>query len=191
MIVDMMPYSNSVLSRFAKEEWGKALAFLRRSFPYLSYDDCEDIFQDSFITLYDNNRAGKLKDMASSLSTYFLAICKNKAFELLRKRGTQVTTDEDGKLDMLDSVKEEKADVLLTFDTDASLIEAKEAIARQIVHDLPHPCDKLLWGFFRDNYTIKALAEMLGKTEGYVKVTKHRCQEKFRVRWTELAKNLY
>ena len=75
---------------------------------------------------------------------------------------------------MLDEIKDDKLDSLIAMDPETSLIESKEAIARQIVRDLPQPCDDLLWGFFRDNYSLKTLADILGKTVGYVKVTKHR-----------------
>lgn len=70
---------------------------------------------------------------------------------------------------MLDEIKDDKLDSLIAMDPETSLIESKEAIARQIVRDLPQPCDDLLWGFFRDNYSLKTLADILGKTVGYVK----------------------
>ena len=69
---------------------------------------------------------------------------------------------------MLDEIKDDKLDSLIAMDPETSLIESKEAIARQIVRDLPQPCDDLLWGFFRDNYSLKTLADILGKTVGYV-----------------------
>lgn len=191
MNIEIPTYSEKVLNKFAGKQWQKVLAYLRKHFA-LSEADCEDVFQESFIVLFDNNKDGKLKDMTSSLSTYFIAICRNKAFELLRSKGHDVKIDDESSLTILDGIKEEKADaILLTFDTDKSLRENKEAIARQIVHDLPKPCNELLWGFFRDNYSLSTLADMLNKSVGYVKVTKHRCQEKFRKRWSDLAKNLF
>lgn len=183
-------YSERVLDDFARKEWDKAKAYLKKQIPALSEAECEDIFQDSFIILFQNNRDGKLKDVKSSLSTYFLSICRNKAFELCRSKNRGIYFDSDFGLETLDEVNEEKLDTLLALDTDVSLTESKKAIARQIVKDLPQPCDELLWGFYRDNLSLKTLADMLNKTVGYVKVTKHRCQEKFRKRWGELVKNL-
>lgn len=187
----MPTYSEQVLSEFAKREWNKAKAYLMKQFPSLSEMECEDIFQESFVILFQNNRNGKLKNMTCSLSTYFLSICRNKAFEVLRSQNRNTNVNEDRVFDVLDSVKDDKLESLITLDPDISLIESKEAIARQIVRDLPRPCNELLWGFFRDDYSLKTLAGMLDKTVGYVKVTKHRCQEKFRKRWSDLAKNLF
>lgn len=187
MTIQMPTYSEKVLNQFAQKEWGKVQAFLRKQYS-LPDDDCDDIFQESFIILMKNAKDGKLRDMTSSLSTYFLGICRNKARELLRSKKHGVNIDDDYTLDALSDVKDEKVNSLLTLDPAKSLIEQKEALARQIVHDLPKPCNELLWGFFRDNYSLQTLANMLSKTVGYVKVTKHRCQEKFRKRYSDLVK---
>ena len=189
MTIQMPTYSEKVLNQFAQKEWGKVQAFLKKQYS-LPDDDCNDIFQESFIILLKNAKEGKLKDMTSSLSTYFLGICRNKAREVLRSKKHSVNIDDDYTFDAMSDVKDEKINNLLTLDSAKSLIEQKEALARQIVHDLPKPCNELLWGFFRDNYSLQTLATMLSKTVGYVKVTKHRCQEKFRKRYGDLVKAL-
>lgn len=190
MTIQMPAYSEKVLNQFAQKEWGKVQAYLKKHFE-LSDEDCNDIFQESFIILMNNVKEGKLKDMTSSLSTYFLGICRNKAHEMLRSKKHGINIDDDYTLDVMNNVKDEKINDLLTLDPAKSLIEQKEALARQIVHDLPKPCNELLWGFFRDNYSLQTLADMLSKTVGYVKVTKHRCQEKFRKRYSVLVKALF
>lgn len=189
MTIQIPTYSEKVLNRFAREEWGKVLNLLKNSFS-LSEEDCEDVFQESFLILFDKNRNGELKDLTSSLSTFFIGICKNKAKELIRKKNHLIGVDDDSTLDALNDVRDDKLDNLLSFDPDKSLRETKEAIVRQIIRDLPEPCNKILWGFFRDNHKIKELAEMLNSTEDSIKVRKHRCQQKFRKRWKELVKNL-
>lgn len=190
MTVQIPTYSEKILNRFAEKEWGKVQAFLKKTYS-LSEVDCEDIFQESFIILMKNVKEGKLSNMSSSLSTYFMGICRNKAREVLRGKSHGVSVGDDSTLDALNDIRDEKLQDLLTLDPNMSLIEQKEAITRQIVHDLPKPCNELLWGFFRDNYSLQALADMLNKTVGYVKVTKHRCQEKFRKRYGDLVKHLF
>lgn len=190
MIIEMPAYSEKTLNQFAEKEWNKALAFLQKRFQ-LTEDDCADIFQDAFMVLLRNNREGKLKDMTATLSTYFLSICKNKAMEMLRSHGRLTVAGKESDVDYPDEVQDEKIEFLLTFDSDCSLIEQKEAIARQIVRDLPEPCDKILWGFFRDNLKLKTIADMLRSTEESIKVRKHRCQEKFRRRYSELVRHLF
>lgn len=190
MTIDMPPYSERVLTEFIKNERSKVFAFLQKNFS-LQEADCEDIFQDSILVLFYKIKNGELTKMTANISTYFFSICKNKAFEKLRERGHYVHKSQDNDIDYFDEVKEEKLNELLNLGPDKSLTEAKEAIARQIVRDLPKPCDDILWGYFRDGYKLKTLADMLNSTEDSMKVRKHRCQEKFRLRWKQLVNNLF
>lgn len=186
-------YDTSGLNRFASSQWDKALAFLKNRFG-IDEDDCKDIFQESFIVLYNNIQAGKLDNMTASLSTYFMSICRNKALEMLRGSAKSVNVDSEMSLTLMDGeVQSEKIEALLALDNGDEAIEAqKEELVRTIVKDLPSPCNELLWGFYRDNLSMKSLAEMFNySSEGVVKVTKHRCCEKFRARYNELCNKLF
>lgn len=186
-------YDINDLNRFASSQWSKALAFLKNRFG-IDEDDCKDIFQESFIVLYNNIQAGKLDNMTASLSTYFMSICRNKALEMLRGSAKSVNVDSEMSLSLMDGeVQSEKIEALLALDNGDEAIEAqKEELVRTIVKDLPSPCNELLWGFYRDNLSMKSLAEMLNySSEGVVKVTKHRCCEKFRARYNELCNKLF
>lgn len=186
-------YDINDLNRFAYSQWSKALAFLKNRFG-IDEDDCKDIFQESFIVLYNNIQAGKLDNMTASLSTYFMSICRNKALEMLRGSAKSVNVDSEMSLSLMDGeVQSEKIEALLALDNGDEAIEAqKEELVRTIVKDLPSPCNELLWGFYRDNLSMKSLAEMFNySSEGVVKVTKHRCCEKFRARYNELCNKLF
>ena len=193
MTVQLPSYSERELNKLAKEEWSKALAYLHKQFG-LSEDECKDIFQEAFVTLYTNNLSGKLENMKSSLSTYFFGICRNKAYEAMRKYGKSVHVEDEISLDVLNAeIQADKIDALIGLENESSsFVERKEALVRQIVRELPPPCDKLLWGFFRDGFSMKTLAQMFNYTsENSVKVTKHRCQNKFRDRFNELKDQLF
>lgn len=194
MIDDNTDISGKIdLNRFAADQWGKALAFLMKRFG-IGEDDCKDIFQESFITLYDNIRAGRLKDMTASLSTYFLAICRNKAMETLRGASKSVAVESETSLSLIDGeIQADKIDSLLALDDgDEDVVERKERLVRSIVSNLPSPCDELLCGFYRDNLSMRSLAEMFGySSESVAKVTKHRCCEKFRAKYNELCNKLF
>lgn len=192
MKIEIPIYSERVLSKFVADEWSKVLAFLQKQFG-MREEDCQDIFQESFITLYENIQAGKLQELTSSLSTYFIGICRNKAFEAMRRNGKMVTVETETGLTLLDDdIKDDKINAILeAYDDDADSQERVEAIVRQLVRELPHPCDKMLWGFYRDNLSIKQLAEIYGYSEGSAKVTKHRCMEKFSKRYAEFKRNLF
>ena len=191
---DIAPkYTERELNTFAAKEWPKVLNFLKNRFG-IHEDDCKDIFQESFIILYTNVLSGKLNDMTASLSTYFTSICKNKALEFLRRSARSVNVDSEMSLSLMDGeVKNEKIEALLALDEGDSALEAqKEELVQSIVKDLPSPCNELLWGFYRDNLSIRALADMFNySSESSAKVTKHRCCEKFRARYIELCNKLF
>lgn len=193
MTTIQVTYNESQLNRFAKEEWAKVLAFLQNRYD-IPEEDCKDIFQESFIILYNNIHIGKLMNMTSSLSTYFISICKNKAMEHLRKSSKVMSSDSEMTLSLMDGViNEEKIDAILALDDgDEAIQKQKEELVKRIVKDLPSPCNMLLWGFYRDNLSMRSLAEMFNySSESSVKVTKHRCCEKFRMRYQELCNQLF
>ena len=191
---DIAPkYTERELNTFAAKEWPKVLNFLKNRFG-IHEDDCKDIFQESFITLYTNVLSEKLNNMTASLSTYFISICKNKALEFLRGSARSVNVDSEMSLSLMDGeVKDEKIEALLALDDGDSALEAqKEELVQTIVKDLPSPCNELLWGFYRDNLSMRALADMFNySSESSAKVTKHRCCEKFRARYIELCNKLF
>lgn len=183
-----MEYSHETLNNFASKQWEKTLAFLQGHYS-LSHPDCEDVFQEAFITLHKNIIDGKLANMTASLSTYFNSICRNKAFELLRKSGKTINIIDEYPDATKDEFENERIDRLLALEDDDQQVERrKSAIVLQIVKDLPEPCENLLWGFYRDGFSMKTLASMLNySSESSVKVTKHRCCDKFKKRYKEIV----
>jgi len=186
-----IPQTQQKLNDFALEQWGKTLAYLQGTYS-LSRLDCEDIFQEAFIILYQKIIEGNL-ELTSTLSTYFIGICRNKAFERMRKIGKVLNIIDDYPSTSKDVFEDERIDRLLALEHNTEQIEArKEAIVNEIVSKLPEPCDKILWGFYRHGFSMKTLAAMYNyKSEGSVKVTKHRCGEKFRTRFLDISKQLF
>lgn len=182
-------YSNSALDIFIRSQRDKTMNYLQRNFS-VSREESEDIFQDSFIVLYHNAQDGKLDNLSSSVSTYFMAICRNKTMEMLRKKGKFVHLPLDDAGYTSEAFIESRISKVLSFDEDDNA-EQKEALVRDIVKDLPSPCNELLWGFYRDGLSMKELAERYGySSENTAKVTKHRCCDKFRNRFTEMLNKL-
>ncbi len=179
------------LNDFASSQWDKTLLFLKSHFS-LSQSDCEDVFQESFIIFYNYATEGKLNDITSSLSTYFNSICRNKAHELLRKYGKEINIVDEYPNAFKDEYEDDKIDSLLALEDNSEILEQrKAALVQEIVNDLPEPCDKILWGFYRDGFSMKTLATMLNyKSEGTMKVTKHRCCDKFKNRYSQLVNQL-
>ena len=170
------------LNDFAREYKTRTLAFLNQYF-CLCKEDCEDIFQEASITLYLKATEGELDNLTSSLYTYFIGICKNKAFEQVRKNGKNISlsfdeVDDDGKSN---DTLVAKADKILQIAEDNERCRiGREQMVQSIVKQLPSPCNELLWAYYRDALSMKAIASMFGyANENAAKVTKHRCMEKF------------
>ena len=181
---------SAALERFVSTEWDKTLRYLGKTFG-LSHDDCQDIFQDSFMILYQNISEGKLVELSCSLSTYFISICRNKALEMLRAQSKTPTVGDDTAISLLDGeFKEEKVNELIALDGN-ELAKEKQGLVSDIVENMPSPCNELLWGFYRDGLSLKSLAEIYNYSEGSVKVVKHRCTEKFKVHYREMVKKLF
>lgn len=191
MAIIEIPQTQQKLNQFAADQWDKTLAYLQGTFA-MSRSDCEDIFQESFIVLYKKIIDGELT-LTAKLSTYFIGICRNKAYEKMRGMGRELNIIDEYPNSTKDEYEDDRIDKLLALEDNNEQIEArKEAIVREIVSKLPAPCDKILWGFYRDGFSMKTLASMYNyKSEGSVKVTKHRCGEKFKARFMELSHILF
>lgn len=75
-----------------------------------------------------------------------------------------------------------KADKILnTIDSSDKEDYERNNIIQDLVKQLPSPCNEMLWSYYRDGLSMKAIAQMFKyASESAAKVTKHRCQEKFR-----------
>ena len=188
MAILEIPQTQQKLNKFAAEQWDPALAFLQGTFS-LSRSDCEDIFIESFSILKEKINEGKVQTLTR---TFFFTICKNKAHEKIRDNSKYIHSIDDFPGTIKDEYEDERIDRILALEDDTNnFVERKEALVREIVKNLPDPCDKLLWGFFRDGFSLRTLASLYNKTEGYVKVTSFRCRQKFKARYLELSKYLF
>ena len=183
------------LEKFAKEQWQKTRLYLQGRYS-LTEDECADVCQDSLIILWKNINESKVEagNLGMSSSTYFMTICRNKTMELLRSKSKYITTSyEINPSKEHFDFQEEQVEKILSMDDDyENAQKEKEDLVREIVKDLPSPCNELLWGYYGDGHSMKMLAEMFNcASENAVKVTKHRCCEKFRVKYSERVKSLF
>ena len=183
------------IEKFAKEQWQKTRLYLQNRYS-LSEAECADVFQDSLIILWKNIKENKVEagNLGMSSSTYFMTICRNKTMELLRSKSKYITTSyEINPSKEHFDYQEEQVEKILSMDDDYEKAQKeKEALVRDLVKNLPSPCNELLWGYYGDGHSMKMLAEMFNyASENAVKVTKHRCCEKFRLKYNEMNKSLF
>lgn len=204
----------ALLNDFVKEQRGRTIGWLRTKLN-LSHSDAEDVFQESFMVLYENIADGTLAELPRSLAAYLNEVCRRKAMELIRDRERRLgrgTRDADNDREDLD---EDAAALKTEFETEDALpdfcddlldevitmnsvveeaerVERKEAAVREVIRNLPDPCNKLLWGYYFDNYSMKDMAAMYKyKSADSVKVMKNRCMNRFEARMREVYNHLF
>ncbi|MBQ3657600.1 MAG: sigma-70 family RNA polymerase sigma factor [Bacteroidales bacterium] len=177
-----------IFNEFVINNKEKTINYLLKSYSCLQYEDCEDIFQDSLMVLIEKNSKSELDNIKSSVYTFFVGICKNKAREFSRLK-YKTGYIEDNFL--CGNFSEEKLEKILSLDNDNPELEnSKNQAVDEIINDLPDTCAKVFWGYFRDGFSLKTLAAMFGKTESAMKVTKFRCSEKFKDRYQKVLNKI-
>ena len=204
----------ALLNDFVTEQRGRTIGWLRTKMN-LSHSDAEDVFQESFITLYENLADGTLSELPRSLAAYLNEVCRRKALELIRDherrqgKGTveadndreDMTADEaslqaESEMDeAMPDFRDDMLDEVITMNSvqeEAERVDRQEAAVREVVRNLPDPCNKLLWGFYFENYSMRDMAAMYGyRSADSVKTLKNRCMNRFEARMREVYKHLF
>ena len=184
-----IPLQHQDLNRLLAEEKGKVLAYLRKKFS-ISDDDLDDIFQESSMALFLNIRDGKLANLTSTLSTYFLRICINQTLKSIGKQQKVVPLFDDSTITNKDEFRSDKIDELYrlcTEDEDAERVAQSERIVQNIIEVMPDTCKNIFKGYYWDNFTTSTIADMFGfANANSVKTQKYKCLQKFRNRYNEL-----
>ncbi|CAH8282966.1 RNA polymerase sigma-70 factor (ECF subfamily) [Mariniflexile fucanivorans] len=136
-------------------------------------DQAKDVYQEAFITLWENINLDKFSPTSDNALNYYLYnIAKNKWLDYLKSskfKKTDVLTDfkintitHEENVD-LDPLKNKKIDkIVASFDL------------------LKDPCKKILSVFYYENKSIKDIAETFNITEASAKNKKYRCLERLR-----------
>lgn len=182
--------SENKLIDFIEKEKAKAVSFLKKNY-YLEDYDAEDVFQESSLALFNNIKRGKLVKLTSTLSTYFLTICKNQAKKQLAKKSKVVSFDSTIENTQKDEYSQGKIDELLNFG-ESSITKEQKDLMHQIVQDLPMPCEDILWYYYRDNFDMQMIADLLDyKNADTVKSTKSRCMSKLKALFNKSKEDFY
>ena len=185
---------NIELNRFIAEERNKVLAYLRKTFS-VSDDDLNDIYQEASVALFMNIRDGKLINLTSTLSTYFLRICINQTLKFLGKQKKVVPLFDDSRLTNKDTFRPDKIDELYqlcTEDEEAEELSRSEKIVQSIIESMPDTCRNIFQGYYWDNLTTSTIADMFGfANANSVKTQKYKCLQKFRNKYNELMNRIY
>ena len=185
---------NIELNLFLAEERNKVIAYLRKTFS-VSDDDLDDIYQESSVALFMNIQDGKLSNLTSTLSTYFLRVCINQTLKYLGKKQKVVPLFDDSRLTNKDVFRPDKIDELYqlcTEDEEAERLSRSEKIVQSIIESMPETCKNVFQGYYWDNLTTTTIANMFGfANANSVKTQKYKCLQKFRNKYNELMNRIY
>ncbi len=181
------------LNRFITDEKAKVHAYLRKYYS-ISDDDFDDIFQESSMALYLNLQDGKLSNLTSTLSTYFLRICINQTLKLKGKQKKLVSLFDESSITNKDVFRTDKIDELYQLcmeDEDADKVSRTERIVQNIIDSMPETCKNIFKGYYWDNLTTSTIADMFGfANANSVKTQKYKCLQKFHKRYNELISKI-
>ena len=185
---------NTDINRFIAEERNKVLAYLRKMYS-VSDEDLNDIYQESSEALFMNLVNGKLTNLTSTLSTYFLRICINQTLKFMAKQKKVVPLFDESKITNKDSFRSDKIDELYqlcTEDEEAEKISRSEKIVQSIIESMPDTCKNVFQGYYWNNLTMTTIADMYGfANANSVKTQKYKCLQKFRSKYNELMNRIY
>lgn len=155
------------------------LLFVRSYFPGFSTQDAEEIYNDSFLVVYNDIQLGKLNNLTCSLQTYINQVGKYKIYDFYKKRRIKIDYIEDFKI----------SDIGNTIDDiweDASR-EKREEIYKFVEEMDDVRCRMIIFHYYYDGWSMDAIARGLKmKSADVAKTTKSRCMRKIKSILNEL-----
>ncbi len=149
------------------------LLFVRSYFPNFSMQDAEEIYNDSFLVVYNNIQSGKLSNLTCSLQSYINQIGKYKIFDFYKKRNIKTDYIEDFTISDIGSNIDEIWE-------DAST-ERRIEIYKFVEEMEDVKCKKIIFLYYYDGWSMDAIAKgMEMKSANVAKTTKSRCMRKIK-----------
>ena len=136
-----------------------------------SYEDAEDLFQDSIVILYKRLTTEKI-NLKCTLKTFFFGICKNLWMQRL---------DRKWRLQYSENLAEEPVHSyeITRWEFGEEVLEKKRLFLKHYF-ELPKRCQKIL-AMFLSEIPLKKIALELGmKNDEYVKSRKYKCKRLLR-----------
>lgn len=180
---------DKLLGQFFEKERNKMITILKNRLS-VQTEDAEDIYQDACVALFNNIKNGKLKTLTCSLSTYFTQICLNLGYNFVNRGQTTTSFDQMLENSQYDEYGLTQLEAVLGLGD--GLSQEQTTMMREIVQDLPHPCEDILWAYYGDDLSMKEIADIVGfNGADSVKSKKSQCMNKLKERFTKIIKSFY
>ena len=132
---------------------------LRSRFCELDYDTIEDLYQESFLAVYENLQAEKVREN-TSWKSYIIGIGIKRAFKLLRHRTESIyeydNSEADGQLQIsraVEKILSERVEEESVYNN----IEAQGLLGEEL-NFTPEPCNKIIRLFYYDGMSMEDIA---------------------------------
>lgn len=143
-------------------------AFLRRltqQYPSLTLGDAENLYQDTFIAIYDNLLAGRVRQ-DTSWDSYIMTIGLNLANKVMRKLSVTDNIGSDDDDENCKNVTAHKVELLLKSmpEDDISLsdnLEVQSLLGNELTHT-PEPCASIIRYFYYEGMSMDKIADEIG-----------------------------
>jgi len=169
-----------------------------RSIFYATEEAVEEIFQDSFIKLWENIACGKIysednvvkgKDaqpLAGSVRTYFMGIVRLKYLEWLREHPIYATPDTEIGKEVRDNDFDVEEYISMLYG-DSNNIQLE--IIADLISKMSERCYEILTKFYYENKDLDTILKEIPSIESKnaLKTKKHKCMETLR----EVANETY
>lgn len=195
----------SKFNKFISDNRESTLRFLKSKYDGLSYDDVEDIYQESSLALYNNIETSKLNELSSSLYTYFLKICINQSLKTIRDRGKSSSIRlDDFSTEMTPNKRfsEKRLNDIINLSPISPespkspeyiyVIEEMKYLVKEALSKMPTKCQNLLRSYYFDELSWSVIADKFDIKGGAdsAKVQASKCRKCFDEKNQEL-KRLY
>ena len=192
-------------NKFISDNRESTLRFLKSKYDGLSYDDVEDIYQESSLALYNNIETSKLNELSSSLYTYFLKICINQSLKTIRDRGKNSSIRlDDFSTEMTPNKRfsEKRLNDIINLSPISPespkspeyiyVIEEMKYLVKEALSKMPTKCQNLLRSYYFDELSWSVIADKFDIKGGAdsAKVQASKCRKGFDEKNQEL-KRLY
>lgn len=138
-------------------------------------DHAKDIFQEAFITVWENVKTNKFQPESNcSLNGYLYTICKNKWMDYLRSKHHKKTLVRShmNNFEISDSTYFDKSDDILKENRLEDVMEAFKSLGAS--------CKTLLTKFYFEKKSMNTIAEELHLDAASTRNKKYRCMQKLR-----------
>jgi RNA polymerase sigma factor (sigma-70 family) len=163
-IEELLKDENKALKNIYRLYRTECLAWLQTKYG-LEVDESVDVFQLAVIIIYDNAVMGKISAQHADAKSYLYGVARNKAYEIMRQKKSNVSIDEHPLLLSY-----------ITNEEETPINEEAISLANDALVHLGQPCQNILELYYYQNKSMDEITTIHGyKNTDTTKNQKYKC----------------